>query len=103
MQYHFPQGVRRWLPALAAAAIVCLVLAAVLFFLSPSPAQPSAQYLLKDNAGQLALYAPDGTGPLARYEVYTHLLPEADFQALQHGITIYTDAELQQKLEDYGL
>ena len=62
-----------------------------------------AQYLLKDNAGRLALYTPDGTGPLAQYDVYTRLLPEPDCLALQQGVSIYTEAELQQKLEDYGL
>ena len=48
-------------------------------------------------------YTPDGTGPLAQYDVYTRLLPEPDCLALQQGVSIYTEAELQQKLEDYGL
>lgn len=59
--------------------------------------------MLKDNAGRLALYTPDGIGPLAQYDVYTRLLPEPDCLALQQGVSIYTEAELQQKLEDYGL
>lgn len=52
--------------------------------------------MLKDNAGRLALYTPDGTGPLAQYDVYTRLLPEPDCLALQQGVSIYTEAELQQ-------
>ena len=36
-------------------------------------------------------------------QVYTRLLPEPDCLALQQGVSIYTEAELQQKLEDYGL
>ena len=52
---------------------------------------------------RLRTYTPDGTGPLAQYDVYTRLLPEPDCLALQQDVSIYTEAELQQKLEDYGL
>ena len=61
-------------------------------------------YLLKDNAGHVALYAGDGTGPLAQYdEIYTRLLPESDVLALQQGVPVYDETELQKRLEDYGL
>ena len=81
----------------------CIAAAVTVFFVPVQKQQPQAQYLLKDNAGRLALYTPDGTGPLAQYDVYTRLLPEPDCLALQQGVSIYTEAELQQKLEDYGL
>ena len=46
----------------------------------------------------------DGTGPLAQYdEIYTRLLPESDVLALQQGVPVYDEAELQKRLEDYGL
>ena len=42
--------------------------------------------------------------PLATYEeIYTHLLPESDVLALQQGLYLANEAELQQRLEDYGL
>ena len=46
----------------------------------------------------------DGTGPLAIYEdIYTHLLPESDVLALQQGVQVADEVELQRRLEDYGL
>lgn len=36
-------------------------------------------------------------------EIYTHLLPESDVLALQQGVYLANEAELQQRLEDYGL
>ena len=50
------------------------------------------------------LYTIDGSGPLARYdEIYTRLLPEGDALALQQGVPITDERELQKRLEDYGL
>lgn len=63
----------------------------------------TAQYLLKDHAGHVALYSPDGAGPLAEYQIYTRLLPEQDVLALQQGVAVADEAELQRRLEDYGL
>ena len=55
-------------------------------------------------AGHPALYTAEGTGSLATYEeIYTHLLPESDVLALQQGVYLANEAELQQRLEDYGL
>ena len=68
----------------------------------PQAAPP--RYLLRDCAGHPALYTAEGTGPLATYEeIYTHLLPESDVLALQQGVYLANEAELQQRLEDYGL
>lgn len=108
MRYQLPRGYRRYLLGLAMLALLCIAAAVTVFFVTVffvpvQKQQPQAQYLLKDNAGRLALYTPDGTGPLAQYDVYTRLLPEPDCLALQQGVSIYTEAELQQKLEDYGL
>ena len=65
---------------------------------------PPPRYLLRDCAGHPALYTAEGTGPLATYEeIYTHLLPESDVLALQQGVYLANEAELQQRLEDYGL
>ena len=107
-EYHKIEGgfcpcVTNCLLGLAMLALLCIAAAVTVFFVPVQKQQPQAQYLLKDNAGRLALYTPDGTGPLAQYDVYTRLLPEPDCLALQQGVSIYTEAELQQKLEDYGL
>ena len=92
-----PRGV--YLALLAAAAVLCL--AAGLAWLVRG--QPH-RYLLRDCAGHPALYTAEGIGPLATYEdIYTHLLPESDVLALQQGVYLANEAELQQRLEDYGL
>lgn len=42
--------------------------------------------------------------PAGRYdEIYTRLLPEGDALALQQGVPITDERELQKRLEDYGL
>ena len=92
MRYQLPRGYRRYLLGLAMLALLCIAAAVTVFFVPVQKQQPQAQYLLKDNAGRLALYTPDGTGPLAQYDVYTRLLPEPDCLALQQGVSIYTEA-----------
>lgn len=94
MRYQLPRGYRRYLLGLAMLALLCIAAAVTVFFVPVQKQQPQAQYLLKDNAGRLALYTPDGTGPLAQYDVYTRLLPEPDCLALQQGVSIYTEADL---------
>lgn len=90
-----------WL--LGGAAALCLAIA--MWWMARGREQsPQPRYLLKDNAGHVALYSADGAGPLAEYdELYTRLLPERDVLALQQGVPIYNDTELQKRLEDYGL
>ena len=88
MRYQLPRGYRRYLLGLAMLALLCIAAAVTVFFVPVQKQQPQAQYLLKDNAGRLALYTPDGTGPLAQYDVYTRLLPEPDCLALQQGVFV---------------
>ncbi|HJD20835.1 MAG TPA: hypothetical protein H9915_03345 [Candidatus Gemmiger faecigallinarum] len=97
------RGQLLWCSLLGALALLCIVAAAVWFALSARQGQQTPQgYLLRDNGGRLALYAADGTGPLAEYDIYTRLLPEQDFLALQQGVAVADEAELQKRLEDYG-
>ena len=65
--------------------------------------RPQPRYLLKDTGGYVSLYTADGRGPLAQYDLLTRLLPEQDVLALQQGVPVQDEAELQQRLEDYGL
>ena len=102
MRYQLPRGYRRYLLGLAMLALLCIAAAVTVFFVPVQKQQPQAQYLLKDNAGRLA---PDTwTAPVPwRSTMYTPACCRSDCLALQQGVSIYTEAELQQKLEDYGL
>ena len=96
-----PHGV--YLALLAAAAALCMA-AGLAWLVRGQPQAAPPRYLLRDCAGHPALYTAEGTGPLATYEeIYTHLLPESDVLALQQGVYLANEAELQQRLEDYGL
>ena len=84
-------------------AVLCLA-AALVWFARPQPETAAPRYLLKDSGGHVALYTADGIGPLATYDdLYTRLLPESDVLALQQGVFVADEAELQRRLEDYGL
>ena len=87
------------------AAVALLGVVAVCVWLAQRPVTEPTEpaYLLKDNAGHLALYTGEGEGPLAEYEIYTRLLPEQDLLALQQGVPVTDETDLQRKLEDYGL
>lgn len=102
MRKFLPKGKKRYLMLLGAAAVVCLAVGLALL-LFPTRAQPEPAYLLKDHAGKLALYTAEGAGPLAEYDIYTRLLPEKDLLALQQGVAVADETELQRRLEDYGL
>ena len=96
-----PRGV--YLALLAGLAVLCLA-AALVWFARPQPETAAPRYLLKDSGGHVALYTADGIGPLATYDdLYTRLLPESDVLALQQGVFVADEAELQRRLEDYGL
>ena len=58
---------------------------------------------LQESGGYLALYSGDGQGPLAEYDIRVRMLPEQDVLALQQGVPVQDEAELQKMLEDYGL
>lgn len=104
MQKEHRRGWVLYLSLLGALALLCVVAGALWFALGSRPQpQQNTGYLLKDNGGHLALYTANGTGPLAEYDIYTRLLPENDILALQEGVAVADEAELQQRLEDYGL
>ena len=90
-----------WLAVLGALAALGIGVSAALM-LAPFPAPAAPAYLLKDHGGKLALYAADGGEPLAEYDIYTRLLPEQDVLALQQGVPVADEGELQRRLEDYG-
>ena len=92
-----------YLSLLAAVAGLCVAAGLYWLIRGPDTSAPP-RYLLKDSGGHVALYTAEGTGPLATYEeIYTRLLPESDVLALQQGVFVSDEAELQRRLEDYGL
>ena len=96
-----PRGV--YLALLAAAAVLCMA-AGLAWLVRGQPQAAPPRYLLRDSGGHIALYTADGIGPLATYDdLYTRLLPESDVLALQQGVFVADEAELQRRLEDYGL
>lgn len=107
MEQKLPKWVRLYLALLGGIALLCVVAATVWFARAEYDARteegPEPEYMLKDNAGYLALYTAEGEGPLAEYDLRTRLLPEQDVLALQQGMPVQDEAELQRRLEDYGL
>ena len=100
MQNRQIDGHGLYLSLLAGLAVLCLAV----WFARPQPETAAPRYLLKDSGGHVALYTADGIGPLATYDdLYTRLLPESDVLALQQGVFVADEAELQRRLEDYGL
>ena len=101
MQNRQIDGHGLYLSLLAGLAVLCLA-AALVWFARPQPETAAPRYLLKDSGGHVALYTADGIGPLATYDdLYTRLLPESDVLALQQGVFVADEAELQRRLEDY--
>ena len=102
MQNRQIDGHGLYLSLLAGLAVLCLA-AALVWFARPQPETAAPRYLLKDSGGHVALYTADGIGPLATYDdLYTRLLPESDVLALQQGVFVADEAELQRRLEDYA-
>lgn len=77
----------------------------VFWMIDPPSADPDStvpSYILKDCGGKLALFRAGETVPLEIYELYTHLLPEADAEQLRHGIPLQNLDEVKRLLEDFG-
>lgn len=58
-------------------------------------------FVLGESNGHLALYRENSTKPYRILEMETYLLSEADLQALQEGIVVETEEELERLLEDW--
>lgn len=103
MQNRQIDGHGLYLSLLAGLAVLCLA-AALVWFAQPAAGNRRAALPFKGQRRHIALYTADGIGPLATYDdLYTRLLPESDVLALQQGVFVADEAELQRRLEDYGL
>lgn len=58
-------------------------------------------FLLGVSDGYIALWRVGSTKPMQVFPYRAEMLPEADRQALEKGIHIDNEPELQQLLEDY--
>ncbi len=58
-------------------------------------------YHLARMGSMVALFDEEGA-VLEVYEIYLHLLPPEDVDALNHGIKIESEQQLRQLLEDFG-
>ncbi len=91
---------------LAAVPLAIFTVTVGLFLLLAQPgsaeaAEPPA-YLLGAQGGKVVLFKSGEDTPVARYEIYLSLLPEADADALRRGIPVATREELNRYLEDFG-
>ena len=71
-----------------------------------APSLSYTAYYLCDEGGRVTVYQclPDGT-PGQRLEqtgIYVNLLPEGDALRIKHGLTVPSERELRQLLEDLG-
>ena len=99
---------KNWMVFLLALCIFVTVISTLSFLLPASAAKPQSGqsvqplYLLRDNAGYLALYDPADGHMIQQYEIYTRFLPETDIDALRAGIAVYSEEELARLIEDFG-
>ena len=77
---------------------------------TPAPAQDSMATptsttspiaCLRDWEGRLAVFSPNGNAPIEVYDVFTSSLPPSEKKAIQEGVLVYSETELQRLLEDY--
>ena len=59
------------------------------------------QYTLKDYNGQIALFVGDEINPKEIYNTFTTSLPLEDANDIRNGITVYSEEELNELLENY--
>lgn len=80
---------------------LCVSIAALLLAPSGAPEKEEA-YLVRSYNGRAALFREGETLPLAAYDVYPVLLPEADAARLAEGIEAKNRQEALRVLEDLG-
>ena len=69
----------------------------------PAAGTAECRYVVREYRGQVAVFLPLQTyGPKYVTEIPVSSLPQADREALENGIPIYTDAQLTALLQDYG-
>ena len=91
---------------LAAVPLAIFTVTVGLFLLLAQPGSAEAAeppvYLLGAQGGKAVLFKSGEDAPVAQYDIYLSLLPEADAEALRKGIPVATREELNRYLEDFG-
>ena len=67
----------------------------------PEPTQSPAGYVLRGYEGRLAIFREGSDTPEMIFDVYTRLLPQADRERLEAGITAPDYETLTRLIEDY--
>ncbi len=67
----------------------------------PEPVQSPAGYVLRSYEGRLAIFREGSDTPEMIFDVYTRLLPQADRERLEAGITAPDYETLTRLIEDY--
>lgn len=95
---------------LAAVTVLCAAVAVIagtagaLPQALPQPAAapvPAACYTLREYEGGIAVFFGSADLPALRFDIPVYTLPAADQALLQRGITVETQEEFQQLIEDY--
>ena len=67
----------------------------------PQEPEPQGGYLLQSYNGRLAIFREGSDTPEMIFDVYTRLLPQADRERLEQGITAPDYETLTRLIEDY--
>ena len=67
----------------------------------PEPVQSPGGYVLRSYEGRLAIFREGSDTPEMIFDVYTRLLPQADRERLEAGITAPDYETLTRLIEDY--
>lgn len=87
-------------------AVVFSVLAIAFYFTDRASASAPPEgneflYQIVDYNGKVSVVRRGEEKPYQVFDTYTNSLPEIDQQELKNGVKIYSDAQLQQAIEDY--
>ena len=66
---------------------------------TPTPATPL--YVVRIEDGRLAVFTTNSPFPFMMTDIYADQLPPADQEMFQKGMSLYSEAELTQFLEDF--
>jgi len=66
-----------------------------------SPAEPDYLYVIREHNGRVAVFARGESTPEMVLERMVHHLPTYDRIQLREGVPVFTEEELQDRIEDY--
>jgi hypothetical protein len=95
-------AVRLVILAVAASGVIATCVLAILYEQHGAPASEApAAYTIGVWEGQLAVFEGEDTYPARLFDVPVSALPEEEQKRLQAGLSVSSELQLQQYLEDY--